>query len=361
MPVVAACTPSRSTHPYVAKTMRMGMARCARRSDLAHVPEPRLLDPLLWCMVPSMASKSVRFANRWQGRRLDRIRGRLADLIRTSGPVVTAIDEQGYRDAEHVFLFGVCGRSSTTALMRMLNSTQALCMWGEPGDHVVDDLLHVITALRKKNDNPDFHLRKEILQRAFRENDHKVSYAMAFPEQGPALARLEQAFIDMFRPVIDVRRFGFKEITVRSIETLENLRTMFPAAAMVYVFRDPRTQWPSVEKMRWDHVATLDLFLGEYERLATIYMKFGGWFIETTALRDKARIARLASHLHLPAIDERLVNDGVFAMRDKKPLADDVRQAIERSPAFACYEQMRQREAAAFGVPVRAQVEDRVD
>jgi hypothetical protein len=294
-----------------------------------------------------MFGDTARFAGLRGMGRLTKLRDRVRDLLRPE-PVVHApspLDDERFRTAKHVFMFGVCGRSSTTALMRILNSSHEVCVWGEPGDHIVDDLLRVWTALEQKNANPNFRDRKDILPRAFREQNHSIAHAMAFPELQPAIADLTRALVHMLAPAIDVDRFGFKEITVRGPETLGTLQRMFPCAQFIFLFRDPYTQWPSVKKMGWPHVKTLELFLAEYERLANIYMEFGGTFVETASLHDIGRVRDLTRKLDLSRFDEGLIGDGVFAMRDKAPLTDEETAAIGASLAWSCYQAMQARES----------------
>ncbi len=299
-----------------------------------------------------MPGKDLRFAGLRRTGRISRLRDRVVDLVRPvpdSPP--SPLDHTGLRYEEHVFVFGVCGRSSTTALMRILNSTHQICVWGEPGNFIVDDLLRVIRELEAKDAGVESRMRKEILLDAFRKRDHKLCHAMAFPDPRPALDHLVAALVDLIRPAIDVRRMGFKEITVRNIETLRTLSSLFPAAHMVFLFRDPNKQWPSVERMGWPHLATLDLFLEDYERLANIYLRHGGLFVETSSLHDPQRVAGLLRRLDLGPFDASLIGDGVFALKEKRSLREDERERIESSRAFELYARMQAEERRIFGPP----------
>jgi hypothetical protein len=171
---------------------------------------------------------------------------------------------------------------------------------------------------------------------------------MAFTELEPVIADLMSALQHLFAPVIAVDRIGFKEITVRGIATLQALRELFPQAQFVFLFRDPEPQWPSVRSMGWSTTKTLDAFLEEYRRLAEIYMNFGGIFLETTSLYDRARVRRLFETLGLSSFDEKLIGDGVFAMKGKTPLTEHEALQIKGSEASMAYQKMRAIEAAAW-------------
>ena len=257
-------------------------------------------------------------------------------------PAATAaVDEARAVRGRHVFIFGVWGRTSSTALQRLLNSTGQICIWGEPGAFIPDDLLALIDKLDRKNRHPDEQRRKTGLQRAFSSKDHSQNYAMAFPEMAPAIASLRQAFLQLFPTIEGVDRFGFKEIRLRDEQTLHVLRSMFPAAQFVFLFRDPLTQWPSVRAMKWDETPDLEHFLELYERLASIYMEFRGVFIESAALYDRERVRGLVAALGLPDVDERLIGDGVFARSNKTPLDAADTQRIRGSRAYELYLQMK--------------------
>ena len=154
----------------------------------------------------------------------DGIQGLFSPKVSSLSP----LSEYTFRSGKQIFVFSVWGRASTTALQRILNSSGEVCMWGEPGEFIVDDLAKAICYLQKKNaQSPLSDARKQVLQRAFRERDHSVPYALAFPELQPAIDHLCAAFAQLFPPVADVKRIGFKEIRVRGRETLEALHDLF--------------------------------------------------------------------------------------------------------------------------------------
>lgn len=290
------------------------------------------------------------FAKVSQYKLLVRLRRRALSMLGgNQAPAVSfSADDEELREQRHVFIFAVNGRSSSTALMRILNSSHDICVWGEPGEYFVDDTMELIARLQAKNENPHFQERKTLIQQAYRERNHQIGHAMAFPELAPAISALVSSFVAMFAPVIDIKRIGFKELKVRSSTTLSTLRMLFPKAEFLFLFRDPATQWPSVKKMNWKRVDTLDKFLQQNAWLAGLYEEHGGMFIESTSLRDKDKMRRLAKWLDLGEIDESLIGDGVFAMKDKKPLTEEEASKIEASDAKVAYERMRALEADFF-------------
>ncbi len=273
--------------------------------------------------------------------RLTRARARLGELLLPEMPVTVAMGNADARTGEHIFVFGVWGRTSTTALQRILNSTGQVCIWGEPGNFILDDLLSLISKFTTKNRGTEAQHRKQALQRAFGAGDHSQNYAMAFPEMEPAIEALRQAFARLFPAVEGVERIGFKEIRVRDERTLHGLRALFPNARFVFLFRDPSTQWPSVKRMHWPETQALDQFLTMYERMAGIYLEFGGLFLENSSLYDRAHVRALVDELKLPGFDERLIGDGVFAEKGKAPLIEGEMQKITASNAWQLYKRMQ--------------------
>ena len=53
---------------------------------------------------------------------------------------------ESVKHERHVFIRAVCGRSSSTALQRLLNSTNEICIFGEPWGSV-DGLVGAIDNL----------------------------------------------------------------------------------------------------------------------------------------------------------------------------------------------------------------------
>ena len=94
-----------------------------------------------------------------------------------------------------------------------------------------------------------------------------------------------------------------------------------------------------------DWIENLRLEQAEYQRLAAIYLDFGGIFVESASLYDKSCVRKLLDKTEFTSFDESLVGDGVYAMKNKQPLTDDETNQIKASSAWQLYELMKQVEA----------------
>ncbi len=253
------------------------------------------------------------------------------------------LKEDDFRSGKHVFIFGVWGRTSTTAIQRILNSSGEICIWGEPGDYLVDDYLVLLNRLINKNTRSDPE-RKRILSHSFKNNDHSINYAMAFPDLQPSIDFLWSSFQSMLPSIQNIKRIGFKDISVRNIETLDLISSIFLNSTIVYLFRNPEKQWVSVKEMAWERTSNLENFLHEYERLAKIYLTRGGIFMESSSLYNKECVIRLCTQLELSGFDQSLLGDGVYSAPRKQPLIESEVNIIKNSKALQLYHEMKSRE-----------------
>lgn len=119
------------------------------------------------------------------------------------------------RNSAHIFIFGVCGRSSTTAMQRLLNSTGQICIWGEPGDYLIDRISTAICYIKKKWSNQALNLAQKFSTRHFvKVTILSINYCMTHSDWSPMVRTLVEAFSEMWRPPEPLKRFGFKEIRV---------------------------------------------------------------------------------------------------------------------------------------------------
>ena len=232
-------------------------------------------------------------------------------------------DPQG----RHVFIFGVWGRSSTTALQRILNSTGEICIWGEPGQLLMDDLLLAHAKLR---DDPKRHQQPKNLHKSFARRDHTLDVSMARADWRPALNHIRHAILSMLAPVNGIQRVGYKEINVRGPETHAALRDLFPNSEHIFLFRDPVEQWQSTLTMdAWRSYHSLDSYLEVVERNARAALEADGIFLENRDVRDEARMRQLVEHLGLPAFDLRAMKKEVFASKGRPKAAAPDAAAIQ--------------------------------
>ena len=227
----------------------------------------------------------------------------------------------------HVFIFGVWGRSSTTALQRILNSTGAICIWGEPGQLLMDDLL---AAHAKLQDDPRRDQQLRNIQKSFDRRDHTLDVSMAHADWRPALSNIRQAILSMLAPVNGIQRFGYKEINVRGPETHAALRGLFPNSEHIFLFRDPVEQWKSTLTMAaWRSYHDLDSYLEVVERNALAALEADGIFLENRDVRDEARLRQLVEHLGLPAFDLKAMRKEVIASKRRPQVAAPDAAAIQ--------------------------------
>lgn len=262
-----------------------------------------------------------------------------------------AFEPQSYealKHNRHVFVFGVWGRTSTTAFQRIMNSTRGLCVWGEPGEYLVDNFMDAYLQLVRRMEDPVTGDRIQMLPDAFRRNDYSVNPAMALGDWTSGTRHLEQAFVDLLLPAIPVQRLSFKEIRVRSHRTFDGLRRMFPNCQFVHLFRDPLAQWPSVQTMPWKESQSVELFIERVEELGNLYLKYDGVFVEDKHLGSRPHLDRLTQHLGVSNYSPDLIGDGVFAAKVKQPVPPEVARLIEERLGDV-YARLRRRSAEFFG------------
>ena len=252
---------------------------------------------------------------------------------------------------KHIFIYSVCGRTSSTALQRILNSSDRVCIYGEP-HYLVDDIIKLLNVL-KKLDN-DFKKRKDLahfdnLKKSFATGDHTLIVENAIRDLEEPISLLKSALATSFRPVNNVKRSGFKEIRIRSVETLAGLKELFPESSIIFFFRDPLEQWRSIKAFgRHDHpgdtfyemARNIDLILEEYDKLATIYMKFSADFIENKLLFDKEKLYRLLHFLGIDHVDESLIGNKIRETPNKKEITHEENKKILDSKAYRDYQKM---------------------
>ena len=252
---------------------------------------------------------------------------------------------------KHIFIYSVCGRTSSTALQRILNSSDRVCIYGEP-HYLVDDIIKLLNDLKKLD--RDFKKRRDLahfdnLKKSFRTGDHTLIVENAIRDLEEPISLLKSALATSFRPVNNVKRSGFKEIRIRSVETLAGLKELFPKSCIIFFFRDPLEQWRSIKAFgRHDYpgdvfykmARNIDLFLEEYDKLATIYMKFSADFIENKLLFDKEKLYRLLHFLGIDHVDESLIGNKIRETPNKKEITHEENKKILDSKAYRDYQKM---------------------
>ena len=81
------------------------------------------------------------------------------------------------KNNQHIFIFSVLGRTSSTALQRILNSSNQICISGEPKG-IVDGQLKLISKLEERQ-KKFVSSSNERLKASFKANKHNLPYPHA--------------------------------------------------------------------------------------------------------------------------------------------------------------------------------------
>ena len=248
------------------------------------------------------------------------------------------------KNEKHIFIYSVCGRTSSTAFQRILNSSNQVCIFGET-ENIVDDILELIENLSQKNWGfKDVDL--SVLIKCFNKNKHDRFYPNAIRNVDIITALLNNIFTEFFRPVIEVKRFGFKEINIKNIRTLNVLNKLFKNGKFIFTFRDPIKQWISVNQTGYfSYSKDVNLFLAEYKRMSDIYLNFKDnnsfYFAENDILYDVMKVIKLFKVLDISKFDESLIGMEVITLYEQEK-NNYLKESyyIKDSDAYRNYEEM---------------------
>lgn len=258
------------------------------------------------------------------------------------------------KNNEHVFVYAVCGRSSSTALQRILNSSNEVCIYGEP-HYVVDKLLNALHYIEEmsqgKIDNiykPQIKSQSLLFSESFKFNKHNEPYPNAIGNWDYSISLLYNSFIHMFQPLNDIKRFGFKEIRLQNSVVLNMLKKMFRNAYFVFLFKDPLFQWNSIKNAKqekfWSYASDVKLFVDEYVRLSNLYINFQNdrtFWIENTLLYKEENVSKFLEKINIHNFDREIINDRKRNI-NKKSLENE-NLYIRKSEAFNNYLKMKKK------------------
>lgn len=224
---------------------------------------------------------------------------------------------QDIKYEQHLFIYGINGRSSSTALQRILNSSGEICIWGEAWG-IDQPFLDFIERIEDKKRDFDERLPKdhyELLKDSFKSGKHDKFYPNAFNDLSRSIECIKNGFVEMIKPVNDVKRLGYKEIRVQKPSNLNTLINLFPNCKILFLFRDPRKQWVSVRDSGWFGFSNdLKKFNDEYKRISKAYIEVfeahpnNCIFLENRTLYSKEKVDNLAALVNLNSYDESLIN-----------------------------------------------------
>ena len=221
------------------------------------------------------------------------------------------------RRAAHVFVFGLGGRTGTTALQNILTATGQIHCWGEYPRFAFSDWVAWCHSL--------------------------VAGRVSAEPSGPAVhpRGIVHAALSAVGPHPDTGRGGSKQLTVRGVDTLHQLRAVFPRALYVFAYRDPVKQWRSLRRFARHHVGTdtAENFAREYVRLAAIYGQVDGYWVRQDRVSEST--SELCSWLGLPTPAAEATARRYFPTPDRPPVSVDDRKTLERLGAAECFERLK--------------------
>jgi len=141
-----------------------------------------------------------------------------------------------------IFVVGSVWRSGTTALQRVINSTNQALIWGEPWDktHRLHQFRFAFLELNKASDTSGSNLTN------FASLESGWT-ALMQPSTDDFVSGVRSLYLTYFNSQVKssgIPRWGFKEVHFDGAD-LEWLRTLFPEAQFIFVGRDPVDAWKS--------------------------------------------------------------------------------------------------------------------
>ena len=249
------------------------------------------------------------------------------------------------KNEQHVFICAVSGRSSSTAFQRILNSSNEVWIWGEPHG-ILNQLLSLIGHTKELANNNSVKKALAAMYHSYMDNKHLSFYANAIGNLQPTIELLISSISNFLMPwAPKVKRFGFKEIDLINTEMLIYLKEIYPRSYLIFCFRDPLLQWPSISKLELLVSFSLDNFLQEYNSIATTYLKYAqknsiNAFVENTDLMDVNKVKKIIHYLKISKIDESLIGVTVHTIKPKKLSKKDTEKILQ-STAYQRYLEMK--------------------
>jgi hypothetical protein len=250
------------------------------------------------------------------------------------------------KNEQHIFIYCVAGRSSSTAFQRIINSSNIVWIWGEQHG-IIEEIVTLITLMKTYQASSDVRSSLAGMYKSYKDNNHIDFYPNAIGNLDTTLVVLYSSMSNLLKPwVSSVRRFGFKDIGINDIKTLWYLKEIFPKSSTIFCFRNPLTQWPSVNAADWwSYCKDVKSFLDEYYRISNIYLNFASKisvpvFIENTDLRDVNKIEYIIGYLNIPKIDTTLLT-GTVGSANVSFLSEQDEKVILNSNAYKNYLTMK--------------------
>ncbi|WP_036382855.1 sulfotransferase [Muricauda sp. MAR_2010_75] len=253
---------------------------------------------------------------------------------------------------KHIFIFGVGGRCSSTAMQRILNSSNEVCIWGEQ-QYIIDDILCIIKRVDKFSQDSTVIEDNKIFHQCLRSKNHlypHYPFMMSMGNLSELRKKLIEAIIYNLKAPNGIVRFGFKDIRIRDIATLVSLREIFENSKFIFLFRNPINQWVSVNHYKWwEYGHKLEDFLEEYQNISKIMLEYSEKyknyaFFENTSIQNEQELGKLLDFLNIKEVDNQVVqkkyiNPKILGKRE----TPSIEKKIKKSDAFEKYRLMQEK------------------
>ena len=256
----------------------------------------------------------------------------------------------GIKYNEHVFVFSVGGRTGSTALQRILNSSGEICIWGEPWG-AVQSILTFYYQFKEHSDkvrnkkNPD---ELPFFIQSFETNKHDKFYPNAFRHDENLLNHLKEMLSQMLAPLSDkIARFGFKDIGGSGIKQFEGLVELYPGSRFIFLYRNPILQWNSVKTSGFfPYSNDVHHFIKMYCRNTGHYLDFFNEYtnrcilVENTSLMEEPELNKILDFIHITKIDRDLLNKKVSSY-SSKAMTENEEEIVKKSEAYSSYQELQ--------------------
>ena len=249
-------------------------------------------------------------------------------------------------EEEHIFIHSLLGRTGSTALQRLLNSSGQITVWGEPWGLIarVLDFANFMDQRRIRLKDSHQHEQYKILVESTKSGVHNKFYPNAFRPLDDSIRMIDHLIVELLKsPDRKVRRFGYKDITNFKLVFINQLMSKFPNAHIVFMIRRPIDQWISVRSTGFFNY-DLDFFIKTYNELGYTILSLKKRhpcfpIIDKEWLLDEKVVARLFKSLSISKFDKKLIGKTVSSFPPIQ-LEERERTYIEQSGVNTIYERL---------------------
>lgn len=249
-------------------------------------------------------------------------------------------------ESENIFIYAVCGRSSSTALQRILNSSDEIFIFGEHHG-TIENLVNCYFSFAELDHQAQSQQLNKLIN-CFNTKQHTSFCANATNDTQAIAEEIKKVIINVIKPPLEYPRIGYKEINIANQLSLLRIQKFFPNSYFIFLFRHPVTQWGSVGFLKsfWDYSKSLNAFLKEYERIANIYLNIPlerSFFIEDTLLKDPDKVQQIVNKVNLSNFDSSLIGK-IISSTNKRKVTPLEKTRIFTSKAFRMYQKMQEKQ-----------------